>query len=624
MKLWNDYLGKILPTGEVRIPVYDSRERITSRPVYAYLSSPFFHSAAMDGYAVRFDETFGASEKSPLKLKLKEQAFPVNTGEPLPKGFNAVVMVEDIHQEGEFIEIQKSLTPYKNIRTVGEDIVQTELILPENHRIRSVDIGATLAGGHTEIYVRRKPRVTIIPTGNEVVRPGDPLKAGNVVDFNSYMIGSLVQEWGGECEQRGIAPDDKALLKDIIFKHLKSCDFIVLIAGSSAGTRDFTPNAIQEIGEVIVHGINIKPGKPVLLGSIEGKPVIGLPGYPVSAYIAFELFGKPLISRLLCTETEKYQTLQVSLSRPVSSTIGQEEFLRVKIGKVGNKYIATPVGRGAGAIMTLQRADGLLQIPAMSEGVAPQTEADVRLLRSRNSLDNTIVCIGSHDNTLDILANHIKRRFPLYSLSSAHVGSMGGIIAIKKNEAHIAGCHLLDEPSGEYNVPFIKKSLKGVSLKVYNLVYRQQGLIVRKGNPKNVQGIDDLTRNDCLFINRQPGSGTRLLTDTCLREKCIDARKIQGYNKEEYTHMGVASAISTGVADTGMGILAAALALNLEFIPIAKERFDLIVREEYVKVPMIRALLEIISSDEEFRTSVMSRGGYDISEMGSLIYEQTP
>jgi putative molybdopterin biosynthesis protein len=258
----------------------------------------------------------------------------------------------------------------------------------------------------------------------------------------------------------------------------------------------------------------------------------------------------------------------------------------------------------------------------MSEGIAAETEIEVKLLRSKSEIENTVVCIGSHDNALDVLANYLKKKFPSYSMSSAHVGSMGGIMAVKKSEAHVAGTHLLDEQSGEYNVAFIRKFLRDVPLKLINLVHREQGLIVRKGNPKNIKGIEDLIRDDVVFINRQPGSGTRLLTDKCLRDKGMPPQSIKGYDKEEFTHMGIASAVMSGAADTGMGILTAAIALDLEFIPVANERYDLLIKKEHLDMPMIQAFLQIITSDDEFRSAVLALGGYDVSDMGKVVYEQ--
>jgi putative molybdopterin biosynthesis protein len=631
------------------VAVIDSHARITAEAVFAKLSSPFYHSSAMDGYAVKFADTIGASEGNPKKLKIPEQAVYTATGDPLPDGFDAVIMIEDVniirtqnlptgqagtehrtqtsdirHQTSdsstEYIEIIKPATPWQNVRTIGEDIVVTELILPENHRIRPVDIGAMLAGGLTEIKVRRKPKVVIIPTGSEIAEPGSRLKKGNIIESNSRILAGLVSEWGGEPVRFNIVPDDTDKLKKALLEAVKTGDLVVINAGASAGKRDFTSSVIAELGEIILHGLAIKPGKPAILGWINNKPVLGIPGYPVSAYITLELFAKPLIHVWQGIEIKKTKILKAKLSRQIASTLGMEEFIRVKTGKVGENVIASPVSRGAGVLMSLVRADGFVRIPAMSEGIGAGAEVEVELIRDVQDISNTIVCIGSHDNTLDILGNFLKKKYPKYSLSSAHVGSMGGLIALKRGEAHIAGTHLLDEETGEYNITYIKQLLPDEDIMLINLVYREQGLLALKGNPKNIRGFKDLIREDITFINRQSGSGTRLLTDKHLKELNIDAQKIKGYEKEEFTHMGVASAVLSGVADTGLAILASAKALGLDFIPVAKERYDIAVKKEFYNLEMVQKLFEIIRSDSEFRNTVVNLGGYDISNMGKIIY----
>jgi len=613
------------PTEAEIIDVRHSYKRVTAEAIIARISSPFFHSSAMDGYAVRFKDTFGASEKNPIRLKIGEDAFYVDTGDPLPEGCNAVVMIEDINylktDKGEFIEIIHSAAPWQHVRVIGEDIVATELIVPENHVIRAIDIGAILSGGHINIKVRRMPKVLIIPTGSEIVEPESKLEKGNIIEFNSRIFENLLLEWGAKPIRYSIVPDDLNELKRVVMENVDKVDLIVINAGSSAGSEDFTPQVVKEVGELILHGVSIKPGGPVLLGIVKGKPVVGIPGYPVSAYITFDLFVKPLIFKWLGMEEKKKEVLKAKMSRQVASVLGKEEFLRVKVGKVGDNFIATPISRGAGVLMSLVRADGFVRIPAMSEGLGSGAQVDVELLRTKEEIENTIVCIGSHDNTLDLLANMLKIKNPKYSLSSAHVGSMGGLIAIKRGEAHIAGTHLLDEETGEYNVPFIKKILPGISLFLINLVYREQGLVVLKGNPKNIKGFEDLTRDDVTFVNRQGGSGTRLLTDKCLRELGIQTNVIKGYEREEYTHMGVASAVLTGVADTGLAILSAANALGLDFIPVARERYDLIIPKTFYDTEMIKEVLYIITEDKKFKESVVKLGGYDVSDMGKIIYE---
>jgi len=635
-----------VPLAAETVRVIDALGRVTAHAVAARVSSPFYHSAAMDGYAVRFPDTFGASERSPKRLAIGAQAVPVNTGDPIPEGYNAVIMVEDVQvlkavpsanipntapspagsaREGgrtevECIEIIAPATPWQHIRVIGEDIVSSELIIPENHRIRPIDVGALLAGGHTDILVRRRPRVAIIPTGSELIEPGSALRVGSIIEFNSRVLSSLVMSWGCEAIRYDIVPDDPLQLERAIRQGVREADVVVVNAGSSAGTADFTSSAIRALGEIIVHGVAMRPGKPLILGWVEGKPVAGIPGYPVSAYITFDLFVKPLLFTMQGLEIEPPATQKAILSRQIASVPGQEEYVRVKVGKVGDTCVATPISRGAGVVMSLVRADGFVRVPAMSEGIGAGTEVEVELLRSRFEIDNTIVCIGSHDNALDVLANVLRKRYPKYSLSSAHVGSMGGLAALRRGEAHIAGTHLLDEETGEYNVSYVRKLLPGRKIVLVTLVHREQGLLVPKGNPKNILGFRDLARQDVTFVNRQPGAGTRLLTDKYLRELGIEPAAVRGYEREEYTHMGVASAVLTGVADTGLAILAAARALNLDFIPVAKERYDLAIPEEHLQSDMIEALLTIIRTDGEFRELVKSLGGYDVADMGSVAY----
>jgi putative molybdopterin biosynthesis protein len=416
-------------------------------------------------------------------------------------------------------------------------------------------------------------------------------------------------------------PDNIGDLKKAVYEASKTGDLIVINAGASAGKKDFTSSVIQKLGEVVLHGVSIKPGKPVILGLINNRPVLGIPGYPVSAYITFEIFAKPLIHTWQGIEMEKPETLVATLSRHIPSTLGIEEFVRVKVGVVSDKVIASPVSRGAGMLMSLVRADGIMRIPAMSEGLGAGSDVEVRLFeKNQGKISDTIVCIGSHDNILDILANFLKKRHPALSLSSAHVGSMGGLIALKRGEAHLAGTHLLDEKTGEYNISYVQRLIPDEKIILVNLVYRQQGLFVLKGNPRNIQGFEDLTREDVTFINRQPGSGTRLLTDKYLKELQIDTKKIKGYDREEYTHMTVASAVLNGIADTGLGICAAAEALGIDFIPLALERYDLAVPEKFYELSMMQDLFEIIQSDMEFRREIQSLGGYDIRDMGRVVY----
>ncbi len=622
IRKYNDALGAAAIGGPLpgeRISVSDALGRVTAEAVIAKISSPFYHSAAMDGVAVRFLDTFGASETRPKRLRVPEQAVFVDTGDPMPDGYDAVIMIEDVETSEDEIEILRPATPWQHVRLVGEDIVATELIIPENHAVRPADMAAMIASGRTSVMVRRRPRVAVIPTGTELIEPGSVPEKGDIIDFNSTMLSAMVSECGGIAAKQKIIKDDAELLRRTILDSLAGSDLVLINAGSSAGREDFTSDAIAGLGQVIVHGVNIKPGKPVILGIVQGKPVIGIPGYPVSAALTFNLFVKPLLSAMQGRTNPPPETLTAKLSRQVASTLGVEEFLRVKVGSVSGNLIATPVTRGAGVLMSLVRADGVVRIPAGNEGLAAGHAVTVELFRPGHEIANTIVCIGSHDNALDVLANVLKKKHPEMSLSSAHVGSMGGLLAIRRGEAHMAGTHLLDEETGEYNVSYIKRLLPGRKTVLVNLVYREQGLLVPAGNPKGIKGFKDLTREDVVFVNRQAGAGTRLLTDLHLKKLGIDPSNVKGYHHEEFTHMAVAAAVVSGAADTGLAVLSAARALELDFILVAKERYDLAIPEEFHDTPLLQAVLAIIGEDRAFREQIVSLGGYDVSEMGKII-----
>jgi putative molybdopterin biosynthesis protein len=626
LELWENRLsesGCLTPLEPEIIPVDLALGRITAEPVFARLSSPFYNASAMDGIGVRFQDTIGASEASPIRLSRHQQFEWLNTGNVLPEKFNAVIMVEDVQPiDDNTVEIIMPVTPWKHVRTIGEDIVTTELILPEGHRIRPIDQGAMLATGLTEITVRKTPTALVIPTGSELVQPGKPLQPGNIIEFNGRVLCGYLTEWGLLAERSPIVTDKPENLKKAISDAAAQYDIIIVNAGASAGSKDHTAGVVNELGELVLHGVNIRPGKPVILGVVQGKPLIGLPGYTISAVITLNLFVRNLVDSLLGAQSLPPKFLEATLARPLSSKLGVEEFIRVKLGQVGEAIMATPAGRGAGAVMSLVQADGFLRVAANSEGVGGGEKVKVDLLRDEYEIKNTLVFIGSHDNILDVLANLLHRLRPPCRLSSAHVGSMGGIMAIKRGEAHLAGTHLLDEESGEYNISYIKKFLAGIPLQLINLTYREQGFLVPRGNPLGIRGFNDLIRNEVRFINRQRGAGTRLLTDLHFNKLGISPEHVKGYDREEYTHMNVASAIASNTADTGLAIRAAAVALDLDFIPVAHERYDLILPGEFADDPRVVALLQTIRENGEFRQTVESLGGYDLRDSGRIMYEQ--
>ncbi|MDW7650390.1 MAG: molybdopterin biosynthesis protein [Bacillota bacterium] len=592
--------------------------RVTAEAVFANISSPHYHAAAMDGVAVRAMDTVGASETAPKKLRLGERAHPVDTGNALPEGCDAVIMAEDLTEYGDEVEIIASVAPWQHVRPIGEDIVATEMLLPAGHRLSGVDAGALLAGGVTEVTVHKKARVTVIPTGNELVMPGTTPKPGQIIEYNSTVFSSLVEEWGGQAVRHEIVRDDFAKIKEAVARAARQSDIVLINAGSSAGRRDYTADVVAALGEVLVHGVAVRPGKPSILGVVDGKPVIGVPGYPVSAIVALELFLKPLLYRLQGQAVPLRPKLEALFSRQITSALSAEEWVRVKVGRVGSRYVATPLPRGSGVITSLVRADGIVRIAQEKEGLKAGEPVDVELLRTLDNIDRTVVCIGSHDLTLDILGDILSRRYPGYSLSSAHVGSTGGIMALRRGEAHLAGVHLLDEKTGEYNLPFLKQFLPDVPVVLVTLIEREQGLMVAPGNPKGIHTIADLTRPDVAFINRQRGAGTRLLLDARLKEEGILPEAINGYGREEYNHLAVAAAVAAGSADTGLGVLAAAKALGLDFIPLARERYDLAIPQEHYNEDKMEKLLEVARSDE-FKQAVNKLGGYHTERTGSVV-----
>lgn len=597
----------------------EAMDRITAEPVYSKISSPFYNSSAMDGIALKSEITLGANEKNHIVLEEEKDYIVVDTGDPIPKEYDCVIMVEDLIEIDENkVEIYKSAASFQNIRPLGEDIVENSLIIPSGHKIRPVDIGAMLAGGVNSVEVYKKPLVGIIPTGTELVEPGTPMKIGDIIDFNSRTFAAQVSEYGGIAKRYSIVKDDYELIKANIKKAIKECDIVIVNAGSSAGREDFTSKVIGELGEVYIHGVAIKPGKPVILGKIENKPVVGIPGYPVSAYIIMEQFVRRIIEEFCGDGNYQYKKIKGVLSRRIMSSLKHLEFVRVKLGKVGEKLIVTPLNRGAGAIMSLVRADGILEVPQNIEGIEAGTEVEVKLLKDEKEINNTIVCIGSHDPILDIVADLIHVQNKEYYLSSAHVGSMGGIMALKNNETHIAPIHMLDMETGEYNKSYIEKYLKDKDMALIKCVKRIQGIMVPKGNPNKVAYISDIWSKKLKFVNRQRGAGTRLLFDYNLKQLKINPREIEGYSREEYTHLGVAAAIANGDADCGLGVYSAAVMMGLEFIPVCNEEYDIAIPKEFLDNPMIQEFVRVIK-DHEFKEKLDCLGGYDYSEAGNII-----
>ncbi len=610
-------LKPIVKTKSEVISVTDSLGRITETAVFAKYCSPLFNAAAMDGIAVDSDITKGASEANPIVLKQGEDFVVVDTGDPIKSPCDAVIMAEDLIELNDgSLKIVEPAAPWQHVRPIGEDIVAGEMIIPSRHKIRPIDIGVLLAGGITEISVIKQPTVAIFPTGTEIIEPTQKPKEGDIIESNSRMFEAMAKQNGAVPTRFAPIADDYDKLKAAIDKAVDSFDMVIVNAGSSAGTEDFTVHILRELGHVLVHGVAIKPGKPVILAIVKGKPVIGLPGYPVSAYINFENFVIPVLSLMNGEMKTKNNMVQAAISKRLVSSLKHKEYVRVKVGKVEDKLVASPLARGAGAAMSLVRADGFCVIEQNSEGVEAGDTVNVELYRDLDEIDSTVVAIGSHDLILDVIADLMPTEYPGNFLTSTHLGSMGGLMALKRGEAHIAPTHLLNEEDGVYNVAYLKK-IFNQPMALIKGVNRIQGIIVQKGNPLGIKNVKDLIGIN--YINRQRGAGTRVLFDYLLKKEGIDTSQIKGYDREAATHMAVAAAVQGGSADAGMGILSAAKALGLDFIEVGNEEYDFAVPVKYLELEHIQKFISVLKSDK-FKEKLYELGGYSADKIGEIVY----
>lgn len=605
------------PRTEV-IPVYEACGRVTARAVYAHICAPHYAASAMDGVAVCARDTFGATETTPVTLQ-KEQYIVLDTGDPVPEDRDAVIMVEDIvKNEDGSITIHAAAAPWQHIRQIGEDVCAGEMILPSHMTVSPSAIGAMIAGGVLEIEVIAKPVVGIIPTGDEIIPPCTDPKPGDILEFNGSIFSAMVKSWGADAVVYPIVPDKFDQIKAMVSRAAAECDMVILNAGSSAGREDYSARVIRELGQVLYHGIATKPGKPAILGCQGAKPILGVPGYPVSGIIVVEQLLKPLIDHWLKVPAVPSQYAQAILTRPVVSGLKYQEFVRVRMGYVGDRLMASPLSRGSGVVSSFMKADGILEVPQGLEGFEAGAEVTVRLLSPLEKLRNTLVVIGSHDPLLDEVADMLHLEDSSLFMSSSHVGSMGGIMAIRRGEAHAAGCHLLNTQDGSYNRSFMKKYFPRGDVKLVRCVGRQQGLMVARGNPLNIQKFSDIAAEGVRYVNRQKGSGTRILTDYLCKQENLDTSAIYGYDREELTHTSVAAQIVSGSADAGMGIYSAAKLYSLDFIPICIEEYDLIIPDHAWEAPMVRQLIATLKSDG-FRDKILSLGGYTVENPGEII-----
>ena len=617
-----EYLARLQENGFAgqteMVSVQNAFGRITARAVYAAICAPHYAASAMDGIAVHAKDTFGATETTPVRLT-PQQYMVVDTGDPVPEDCDAVIMVEDIVRgEDESVTIYAAAAPWQHIRQIGEDICAGEMILASYMEVTPAAIGAMIAGGVLEIEVIKKPVIGIIPTGDEIVAPCADPKPGDILEFNSSIFSAMVQEWGAEAKTYPIVPDRFDAIREMVARAADECDIVLLNAGSSAGREDYSVSVIRELGDVVYHGIAIKPGKPAILGLRGAVPILGVPGYPVSGIIVIEELLKPLVAEWFHSNTAPVQLATATLTRPVVSGLKYQEFVRVRMGEVGGELTASPLSRGAGVVSSFMKADGILEVPQGTEGYEAGEEVQVRLLSTPEKLQNTLVVIGSHDPLLDEVADMMHRADPTVFMSSSHVGSMGGIMAIRRGEAHAGGCHLLDTETGVYNLSFLKKYFPNGGIRLVRCVGRQQGLMLAKGNPLDIKEFADIAKNGVRYVNRQKGSGTRVLMDYLCEQYAVNVSDIYGYEREELTHTSVAAQIANGSADAGMGIYSAAQLYDLDFLPICIEEYDLIIPDHAWETPVVQQLIATLKSPA-FREKMLAMGGYTVDHPGEII-----
>jgi len=573
----------------------------------------------MDGIALKASLTYNASETRPVTLP--ENLFRwVNTGDPLPENYDCVVMVEDVIETDQGVQLFGAATPWQHVRQIGEDIAAGDMVVPSFTELSPSALGALLASGVLEIPVICKPIVGIIPTGNELVAPSENPKPGDIIEFNSTIFSGMMHDWGCETKVYPVASDKAEVIINLLKTAIAECDLVLLNAGSSAGQKDFSIEAIQTVGSVVLHGVAIKPGKPTILGLTKRNgqviPLVGLPGYPVSGILVLEQLIKPVIALMTGRQAEKSEFVEATVSRRLVSSLKYLEFIRARLGNVGGRIVAVPLNRGAGVVSSFVKADGIIHVPQNVEGYEAGEKVKVELLRPMSEIEQTLVITGSHDPLIDEIIDIMRRTWTDSFVASSHVGSMGGIMAVKRGEAHLGGVHLLDEASGEYNRAYIRKYIPEGGVRLVRSVQRSQGLMAAKGNPLGIRGIEDLTR--LRYVNRQKGSGTRILLDYLLKQSGINAEIVTGYEREEITHTAVAAAVASGTADAGMGILSAARIYDLDFIPICEEEYDLLISESAWSMDSVQRLISVLQSDE-FAARLEKLGGYQLDQPGEII-----
>jgi putative molybdopterin biosynthesis protein len=592
------------------IEVEKSTGRISAEPVYSLKSVPPYTTSAMDGIAVRYEDTAFATPNKSVKLKIENDFVFVNTGYPIPEKFNAVIMIENIRKiSKQEVEIFAPVPFYGNMRNIGEDISEGEMIIPSYTKILPETTALMFAAGIRKIKVLKKPKALIIPTGDEIAERNTPLTNNQIHETNTIFIKYYLEEWGFEVY---VSPIIKDIVNDIeneLEKNIEKYDAIFFSAGTSSGSKDFIPSLIEKKGEIYFHGINYIPGKPFCFGEIKRKPVFCLPGYPGAAAGVLNEFIKE-ISYFFTLYNTSIEKIKANAAFKIFSKLGMREFIKIKTGKISNNYFFYPLKRGSSVLTPFIEKNGILEIEENIEGINKGEEKEITLFFKKGFIDNQIIFVGSNDFLISEIRDLIKKRDWTKDISIINVGSYGGLMAIKNRITHFSGIHLLDEETGEYNTSFIEKYLEKDSYTRLPFLLRQQGFLVRKGE-KRINKIEDLKEKDISFINRQRGSGTRILLDYLLKKKSIKPENIKGYDREVFTHLETGIIVKRGEADCGIGVKAVAKILNLDFIPIAEEKYELLFLNDFLKTDNHTLLLYILES-KELKQRAEKFGGYKI------------
>jgi molybdopterin molybdotransferase/putative molybdopterin biosynthesis protein len=612
----------LTPLGDELVALEDSLGRVLARDIVAAVDVPYFNRSNVDGFAVVAADTFGVDEESPAELSLIAEQLPpgvvpryevqpgmatiIATGAIIPKGANAVVMVEDTDCRDGLVSVYHPVVPGEHISYAGQDIMQGETILRQGQVLSSRETGVLAALGCAEVWCYRKPRVAVISTGNELISPGQPMTEGKVYDSNARIISDAVRENGGEPLVMGICPDDAAALEDTLRRALNH-DLVILSGGTSKGAGDLSYRVIERLGPpgILVHGVALRPGKPLCLGVVGRTPVVILPGFPTSATVTFHEFVQPLLRTMAGLNPEERRTIPARTAVRFNSYKGQLEYVLVHVVRSQGGYTAYPIGKGSGSMTTFSQADGFLRIPTNQEMLARDEVVEVHLL-SRDLRLADVTVIGSHCVGLDVLMTGLKQQG--FQGKIINVGSTAGLQAARRGEADIAGIHLLDEQTGEYNRPFVKA---GDGLALVRGYVRRQGLIYRPGEdlpqPLTFEGLVEVAAREgkLVLINRNRGSGTRILFDMRLQSvaqslsRSLDTltESLHGYDTEAKSHNAVAASIALHKADWGLAIDTVAQDYHLSFSFMQDEHYDFVIPADKLEQPAIQRFLALLRSD---------------------------